>query len=141
MLVSVGRSYYKFPDGMRSVSLGQISSEPLLSLIYSLADVFVMPSVQEAFGMTGIEAMACGAPVVAFDTGGPRDFVKDGVTGRLVPVGDAEALAQAIAEALSWHYRSSLQARCREHVLSAYTLAAQATAYRSLYQRVLAQGM
>jgi glycosyltransferase involved in cell wall biosynthesis len=60
------------------------------------ADVFVLPSEWEAFGIVLVEAMACGVPCVATRVGGAPDVVQDGVTGRVVPYGDEAALAQAI---------------------------------------------
>jgi glycosyltransferase involved in cell wall biosynthesis len=60
-------------------------------------DVLVVPSlVPEGFGLTVIEGMAAGLPVVAPDAGGPADIVTDGVDGVLVPPGDAVALASAL---------------------------------------------
>jgi glycosyltransferase involved in cell wall biosynthesis len=63
---------------------------------YRSLDVFVLPSLQEGLGIVGLEAMACGCPVVATRCGGPEDYVIDGVNGQLVGFDDAE-LAGAIA--------------------------------------------
>lgn len=64
--------------------------------------LLVVPSLwSEPFGMVALEAMALGRPVVASDTGGLRDLVVDGVTGRLVPPGDVRALRDALAELLA----------------------------------------
>ena len=58
---------------------------------------YVMPSRYESFGLTIIEAMSCGLPIISFDCKyGPRSIVKDGVTGILVPQNDTEKLADAI---------------------------------------------
>lgn len=62
---------------------------------YREADVFVFPSLMEAFGMPLAEALAAGVPAVASRTGGIVDIVKDGETGLLVDPGDAGALAEA----------------------------------------------
>lgn len=60
----------------------------------------VVPSLLEPFGLVAIEAMAYGRPVVASRTGGLAEIVVDGETGRLVPPGDPQALAQALEELL-----------------------------------------
>jgi D-inositol-3-phosphate glycosyltransferase len=63
---------------------------------YSAAEMVVMPSHYESFGMVALEAMACGTPVVASKVGGLALNVQDGQTGFLVPEGDAETLAAKI---------------------------------------------
>ncbi|MEX2224197.1 MAG: glycosyltransferase [Candidatus Rokuibacteriota bacterium] len=71
-----------------------------LRLFYAAADATVMPSYYESFGMVALEAMACGSPVVASRVGGLTTTIQDGVTGRLVPEGDAAALAAALTPLL-----------------------------------------
>jgi D-inositol-3-phosphate glycosyltransferase len=71
-----------------------------LRLFYAAAEATVMPSYYESFGMVALEAMACGSPVVASRVGGLTTTVQDGLTGRLVPEGDAVALAAAITSLL-----------------------------------------
>jgi glycosyltransferase involved in cell wall biosynthesis len=66
-----------------------------LSLI-NAADVFVLPSRAEPFGLVLLEAMALGKPVVSMAAGGPLEIVKSGETGFLVPPGDTAVLAGAI---------------------------------------------
>jgi D-inositol-3-phosphate glycosyltransferase len=67
-----------------------------LRLFYAAADATVMPSYYESFGMVALEAMACGSPVIASRVGGLTTTVRDGVTGYLVPEGDAAALAERL---------------------------------------------
>jgi glycosyltransferase involved in cell wall biosynthesis len=64
--------------------------------IMATFDIFAMPSLWEGLPYAPLEAMALGKPIVATDVTGLRDIIRDGVTGRLVPPQDAEALAQAI---------------------------------------------
>jgi glycosyltransferase involved in cell wall biosynthesis len=73
--------------------LGQISSVP-----YTESAVVVVPSLGEGFGMVALEAMERGRPVLASDVGGLPEIVADGETGLVVPAGDGDALAWAIAE-------------------------------------------
>ena len=63
---------------------------------YVAADATVLPSYYESFGMVALEAMACGSPVVASRVGGLTTTVKDGITGYLVPEGDAQALSERL---------------------------------------------
>src|SRR5256714_145103 len=63
-------------------------------------DVFVSASRTEAFGMAMAEALACGVPVVATATEGAREIIEDGLTGSIVPIGDADALAAAVTTLL-----------------------------------------
>jgi D-inositol-3-phosphate glycosyltransferase len=67
-----------------------------LPYYYSAADVVVMPSLYESFGMVALEAMACGAPVVASDVGGLSYIVRNGESGYLVPDRDPRALADCL---------------------------------------------
>ncbi|MCZ6872636.1 MAG: glycosyltransferase [bacterium] len=72
-----------------------------LAWYYAAADVFVMPSHYESFGMVVLEAMACGTPVVASRVGGLTSTVVSGQTGFLVPPGNDQAFAQAILRLLA----------------------------------------
>jgi D-inositol-3-phosphate glycosyltransferase len=63
-----------------------------LPYYYSAAEVVVVPSHYESFGLVALEAMACGSPVVASETGGLAFLIKDGETGFHVPAGDVDAL-------------------------------------------------
>jgi len=68
--------------------------------LLSCADLFLLPSESESFGLAALEAMASGAPVVASDTGGLPEVVTDGETGFLRPVGDIEGMADRAIELL-----------------------------------------
>jgi glycosyltransferase involved in cell wall biosynthesis len=86
-------------------------------------DVFVSASHSEAFGLAIVEAMAGGVPVVATMTGGAREIIKPDRTGRLVPIGDAKALAHAIIELLSDdRQRETFAANARKTVAERFSL-------------------
>lgn len=70
-------------------------SQRTLKKLYNIADVFAMPSRQEAFGLVAIEALACGTPVVCSETGGMKDYITKWV-GKLVKPEDEKALAKAL---------------------------------------------
>lgn len=72
----------------------------LLSTSYRSADVVLVPSRSESFGLVALEAAACGVPVVAADVGGLRTVVDDGATGLLVPSRDPADFAEAVDELL-----------------------------------------
>ncbi len=138
-LLSVGRGRPAAPVGKaRAMHLGYVANDTFLSAVYSAADVLAIPSLQEAFGQTACEAMACGTPVVGFDVGGIPDIVRPGVTGLLVPVGDTAALARAIAGLLGDDaMRAEMSAACRKVAVEEYSHALQARRYAELYERIL----
>jgi len=79
--------------------LGRVPHERVLALM-ARADVFALPSSDEAFGLVYTEAMAQDTPVIAGKGEGPEDFIEDGVSGYLAPVRDAGTLAGIIARVL-----------------------------------------
>ena len=72
----------------------------LIPKIYQQSDCWIVSSVSEGFGMPGLEAAACHCPVVSTRCGGPDDYVREGVNGYLVDVGDAEAMAERVLRVL-----------------------------------------
>jgi D-inositol-3-phosphate glycosyltransferase len=72
-----------------------------LPYYYSAADVLIMPSHYESFGMVALEAMACGTPVVASQVGGLAFLIQDGVTGYVVPGGDPIALSERLTQLIT----------------------------------------
>ncbi len=71
-----------------------------LPYYYSAAEVLVMPSHYESFGMVALEAMACGTPVIASQVGGLAFLVQDGVTGYTIPAEDHDALCEKLTALL-----------------------------------------
>jgi len=71
-----------------------------LQYYYSAAEIVVVPSHYESFGLVALEAMACGTPVVASETGGLAFLIRDGETGFHVPAGDVDSLTDRLARLL-----------------------------------------
>ena len=84
--------------GARHVFLAGWRPHEQLPQALNAADVLVLPSVAEAFGLALVEAMACGLPVIACDAHGPAEIVRSGESGWLIPPDDEEALAAALLE-------------------------------------------
>lgn len=101
---------------------------------YRQADVFVMPSRYELFGIVMLEAMACGVPVVATRFGGPAEVIRDGVDGLLVDPQDTEGLADAILRLLERPQdRVEMGLRARAAIEGRYSWAAAAWRHAGLY--------
>jgi glycosyltransferase involved in cell wall biosynthesis len=109
-----------------------------LPALYREAQVFVMPSYYETFGISVVEAMAFGLPVVASRAGGLSGVVMDGETGILVAPGDPRALAEATTRLLAdAKLRLRMGMAGRERVLAKFTLDQVLTSTLQAYDRVL----
>ena len=113
----------------------------VLNYYYSAADIFVTMPWYEPFGITPVEAMAAGTPVVGANVGGIKFTVRDGETGYLVPAKDH----QALAERLAYLYRNpKILGRLRHHAIrranDLFTWHSVANAMSTLYEEVLAAG-
>lgn len=125
--------------GLQDITLfpGRLGIENL-HLYYAAADVAVVPSHYEPFGLVAIEAMASGTPVVASDVGGLQFTVIPEVTGLLAPAKDEAAFAQAIDRILSdSQWRDQLGQAGRDRVEAMFSWDGVATQLSKLYQQVL----
>lgn len=126
-----------FPN-WRSLQTGFVQCVRCLRQIYSAADVFVIPSLEDNQPNTVLESMACGTPVVGFKTGGIPEMVEDGATGLLVPPGNVEELARAIEFLLDRPQdRSAMGTRARKRIEETFSRANQVQKYFDLYSRLL----
>jgi glycosyltransferase involved in cell wall biosynthesis len=113
------------PAEVRTHVLGPVAHAALPEL-YSLADLFVFPSATDTFGMAVLEAQACGLPALVTDAGGPKEIIRDGATGWVLPGDDLPAWAGKILEIAAWVARApgeyaALRRAAREHIVAHYT--------------------
>ncbi len=112
-----------------------------LARTHRTAWAYIQSSRQEGLGIAALEAMACGLPIVSTDCGGPRAYVRDAVNGRLVPVGDSQALAQAAMEIVdSTERRDELGRNARETVVEEFSPHSFADQLAEVYDRHLPDG-
>lgn len=123
--------------GFRTHYLGYFNDDLSLSLVYSAADVTIVPSVQEAFGQTASESLSCGTPVVAFSNTGLRDVVDHQQNGYLATPFVIEDLAKGIIWVLEDKERHQrLQDHARDKSLREFANEVQASRYLSLYKDI-----
>ena len=106
--------------GLSGVHFLGHQTQPVVSRIYNAADVSVVPSRVEPFGLVAVEALACGTPVVATNAGGLPDFIT-GEVGALVPVDDSESLAKAIVGELQNKRRAEKGAFANQYAFEGFT--------------------
>lgn len=117
--------------------LGHLYDDVSLVTLYSAVDVMVVPSLQEAFGQTASESMACGTPVVAFGTTGLFDIVDHKVNGYLAKPFESEDLANGIEWVLNAPNYDELCVNAREKVLREFDSKVVVQKYVELYKDVL----
>ncbi|GAB4070239.1 glycosyltransferase family 4 protein [Ancylobacter sonchi] len=105
---------------------------------YRALDLYIAPQRWEGFGVTPIEAMASGVPVIATRVGAFEELVSEGITGALVPPGDVEAMTAALRAHLELgdDARAAMAARARAHAVSAFSLEREAAKINAVYEAV-----
>ncbi|MBW4890544.1 glycosyltransferase family 4 protein [Mucilaginibacter sp. HMF5004] len=116
--------------------LGIINSQSKLAEIYSLADVFVLPSLEDNLPNMVMEALACGTPVVAFNTGGLPDLVDHKQNGYLAAYKSAEDMAKGIDFVLNSAEGNMLSSAARNKVVDNFSNEIVAAKYKALYQSI-----
>lgn len=123
--------------GFEYKSLGYLNDNISLRLAYSCANVFVAPSLMDAFGKTLAEAMACKTPIVCFDATGPKDIVTHKVDGYKAIPFDSKDLTNGIEWVLNSEKYDELCINAREKVLNEFDSVVVAKKYIELYEKVL----
>ena len=122
----------------RVTFLEQLSAKELVHQ-YNRAQLLVSPSLYEGFGLPAAEALACGTPVVATSAGALSEIVEDGVSGLLVPPGEAEALAETIRTLLENPERCRVMGEAgAQRIRARFSWQRTAEETLALYQEVLA---
>ena len=111
---------------------------PILETVLGVADLFLLPSSEESFGLVALEAMACGVPVVASNAGGIPEVVMEGETGFVRDVGDVRGMTEASLNVLSsWERRCDIGERARMRALREFRPGVILPKYLDVYRRVL----
>lgn len=131
-LVSIGRGAIPHSGMTNYRHLGQLRDEFSLALLYSAADVSVVPSIEDNSPNTVVESLACGCPVVAFNIGGISEFVDDAYNGVLVQYINGQELALGIMKALGKQF--SPEAIREKFIITLGNIAQQ---YCSVYNELL----
>ena len=120
--------------GIAYKTFGYIEDKSTLAEIYSLADLTVLPYLEDNLPNVLLESFACGTPVVSFDNGGMREEIIDGYNGRIVPTGDCDELARAIVEILGG---PNLAENCRQYTIDRFSLEKASKKYKLLYEDLI----
>ena len=135
-LIGVTRSQQRLlPSGINGVCRTESIAE--LVALYQDAVVLANPTYSDNFPTTNIEALACGAPVITYDTGGSPEAI-DESTGRVVPKGDVAGMAHAISE-LAAEDQCEVKERCRRRAEHLFNQADRFSEYIDLYEAVSEQ--
>lgn len=132
---SLGEEARDLPE---TIEVGHVSDDRTRRLVYSAADAFVLPSTEDNLPLTGLEAMACGTPVIGFAAGGIPDYVLPGKTGMLAENGNSDQLAQRLRTArANPSAMSEMGEKARQLIDREFYAELEAERYGHLYQRLL----
>ena len=121
--------------GDRVQFLGQ---QGAIEKLLACADLFLLPSETESFGLAALEAMACGVPPVASDVGGLPEVIENGVSGILAPPGDVEQMAERAAALLKAPEEAEAMGRAaRLRAVERFDRSIGIAAYESAYRKLL----
>ncbi|MGX3010789.1 glycosyltransferase [Helicobacter sp. 23-1044] len=140
-LLIFGASNGREIEDIESIYLGYLSDDIALKIVYSVADVVLMPSHIESFGQVAVESLACGTPVVAYNTSGLKDIISHKYNGYLANLMDVDDLARGLDWILnldSANYEV-LRQNARDSATN-FDFAKIAPQYVSQYQKILNGG-
>lgn len=148
VLVGLGKEQLGQFNMPRCIGKGRTNSVDELAAYYTAADVFINPTLEDNFPTTNIEALACGTPVITFNTGGSVESVLDGESivseneiiyssvGAVVPKNDIQVMLAAVRE-ITARGKAWYSGACREKAEECYDMNKQYTEYINLYNSIL----
>ncbi len=136
ILCSIGAKSSILKKNKNIIELGHIADELLMSIIYSAADVFVIPSLIDNLPNTVLESIMCGTPVIGFPVGGIPDMIQDGENGYLTKEISVPALVKTISKFLETSNVFDNDT-IRKNAVKKYYLQVQANNYIKLYEQIL----
>jgi len=138
-LVVFGANAQELPMKFKNIDVtfvGYIHDSSILTALYNIADVMVVPSYSEVFGQTASEAMSCGTPVVAFRCTGIQDVVEDGC-GYLAEPYSSEDLARGIQYCIDNNPNNILGKAARESAVRRFSVSVVSEQYVTLYKSLV----
>lgn len=136
VLCAIGNKNSELNSIENIFELGAIYDEKLMSVAYSAADVFVIPSLIDNLPNTVLESLMCGTPVIGFPVGGIPDMIQDGVNGFLTDEISVESLTKTINKFLK-NIDSFNKIEIRENALKKYDQKVQSQKYLDLFTSIL----
>ncbi|WP_172196256.1 N-acetyl-alpha-D-glucosaminyl L-malate synthase BshA [Saccharibacillus qingshengii] len=142
LLVGEGPDMPKVQSKIRELGLEDrvhfLGKQDEIAQVISLADLLLLPSEKESFGLVALEAMACGVPTVGSEAGGIPELVEHGVTGYLAPIGDTAAMAVYAVRLLSDPgEKARMREACLERAHTRFCDQKIMREYEEIYYRVL----
>lgn len=127
----------QLPDSV--IGIGYITDRNEISKLYSMADVFVNVTFEEALGLVNIESLACGTPVITYESGGSPETISER-TGIVVPKGDKEGLLKAILK-IKDRGKAIYEQNCIDHVEKNFVVEDRYKEYVDLYKKIEERGV
>ena len=136
VLCSVGNKNSELNTTNELIELGSINDEKLMSVAYSAADVFVIPSIMDNLPNTVLESLMCGTPVIGFPVGGIKDMIENGVNGILTKEICVNSLIEALKTFLANPGKFDSE-KIRQDAVKRYDEKIQAKKYLELFHQIL----
>lgn len=134
VIVLVGKMPVSTPAHKKIIQIDRTDSIDELAELYSMADVFFQPSLEESCGKVSAEALSCGTPVICFDSTANPEMVQAGC-GKVIPAGNIDGVASAIREITSCE-KSAYSHACRAMALEKFQMQNNIEEYARLFERL-----